>query len=208
MILLHTRENQHPGRPESRYSWKPSMSGPACITHSPRQRKLEHALDSLDSAIIPRNISINSDLAPRKLHKTVYSSLRRTSFPSGHADPSISSTPILSSIISRSPLSRKNTLSAAALPSEPSASDYSPSSLPSFLSRLSTYKLSTYATKPSYVDAVSAAQAGWINEGKDRLVCCVCHASFVVANRTGLTRDAGTFAALFCIYVLIRLQLR
>ena len=73
----------------------------------------------------------------------------------------------------------------------PSTKDFSPSSVPSFLSRLATFKLSTYANKPSQIDAVAAARYGWVNEGKDRLMCGICNASWVVAGREGMSRDAG-----------------
>jgi hypothetical protein len=60
------------------------------------------------------------------------------------------------------------------------------------LSRLSTFKLATYANKPQQIDAVAASKCGWTNDGKDRLVCGICGSSWVVAGRDGMTRDAGT----------------
>lgn len=72
-----------------------------------------------------------------------------------------------------------------------STTEYRPSSMPSFLSRLSTFKLSTYSNKPSAIDAVAAAKCGWVNDGKDRLVCGICDVSWVVAGREGMSRDAG-----------------
>lgn len=72
-----------------------------------------------------------------------------------------------------------------------SSSEYRPSSTQSFLSRLATYKLSTYANKPPQIDAVAAAKCGWINDGKDRLVCGMCGVSWVLAAREGMTREAG-----------------
>lgn len=73
----------------------------------------------------------------------------------------------------------------------PVASEYRPSSTSSFLSRLSTFKLTTYANKPSAIDAVAAAKCGWVNEGKDRLVCGICSVSWVIANKDGMSREAG-----------------
>lgn len=70
-------------------------------------------------------------------------------------------------------------------------SEYRPSSLSSFLSRLSTYQLTTYSNKPSSIDAVAASKHGWTNEGKDRLVCGVCKSSWVLASRDGMSREAG-----------------
>ena len=72
-----------------------------------------------------------------------------------------------------------------------STSEYRPSSIPSFLSRLATFKLSTYANKPAAIDAVAAAKCGWINDDKDRLRCGICDASWVVVGREGMNRDAG-----------------
>ena len=77
------------------------------------------------------------------------------------------------------------------LPPAHSSSEYRPSSTQSFLSRLATYKLSTYANKPPQIDAVAAAKCGWINDGKDRLVCGICSVSWVLAAREGMTREAG-----------------
>ncbi len=76
-------------------------------------------------------------------------------------------------------------------PSTPSTSDYRPSSISSFLARLSTYKLTTYGNKPPAIDAVAAAKCGWANDGKDRLACGLCGVSWVVAGKDGMTRDGG-----------------
>lgn len=73
------------------------------------------------------------------------------------------------------------------------ASEYRPSSTTSFLARLSTYKLTTYANKPAAIDAVAAAKCGWVNEGKDRLVCGICSVSWVIANKDGMSREAGMY---------------
>lgn len=81
-------------------------------------------------------------------------------------------------------------LSSIQSPAAP-GSDYRPSSTGSFISRLATFKLTTYANKPAAIDAVAAAKCGWTNEGKDRLMCGICTASWVVANTTGMSRDAG-----------------
>ncbi|KAI0710162.1 C3HC zinc finger-like-domain-containing protein [Earliella scabrosa] len=72
-----------------------------------------------------------------------------------------------------------------------SSSDYRPSSSASFLNRLSTFKLSTYGNKPAAIDAVAASKCGWINDGKDRLLCGICGVSWVLANRDGMTREAA-----------------
>ncbi|PCH42491.1 zf-C3HC-domain-containing protein [Wolfiporia cocos MD-104 SS10] len=69
--------------------------------------------------------------------------------------------------------------------------EYRPSSMQSFLQRLVTFKLTTYANKPPAIDAVAAARCGWMNDGKDRLVCGICDVAWVVAGRAGLSRDAA-----------------
>ncbi|PSR79015.1 hypothetical protein PHLCEN_2v7202 [Hermanssonia centrifuga] len=76
-------------------------------------------------------------------------------------------------------------------PSSPE-SEYRPSSTTSFLSRLATFKLTTYANKPPAIDAVAAAKCGWINDGKDRLVCGICTISWVVGGTNGMNRDAAS----------------
>lgn len=81
--------------------------------------------------------------------------------------------------------------------------EYSPSSTAAFLARLATYKLTTYANKPPVIDAVAAAKCGWMNEGKDRLVCGICTVSWVLASKEGLHKDAGKCG----IYIEMRLQL-
>jgi C3HC zinc finger-like len=72
-----------------------------------------------------------------------------------------------------------------------STTEYRPSSVQSFLSRLATFKLSTYSNKPEAIDAVAASKCGWVNDGKDRLVCGICNVSWVVASKEGMNRDAG-----------------
>lgn len=100
-------------------------------------------------------------------------------------------TPHLAAILSRVATKKRKALFNFTPPSNFSEAEYRPSSTPSFLSRLSTYKLATYANKPTAIDAVAAAKCGWVNDGKDRLVCNICNVSWVVAGREGMTRDAG-----------------
>jgi hypothetical protein len=111
----------------------------------------------------------------------------------------IKNTPHLTAILTRAASKTKSTFSFrfpahphnSPAPTLPATAEYRPSSLPSFLSRLATYKLTTYANKPSSIDAVAASKCGWINDGKDRLICGLCNASWVVVGREGLNRDAG-----------------
>ena len=108
------------------------------------------------------------------------------------------STPHLTAILNRAASKTKDAFtfkfpsqSQTPAPPLPPTAEYRPSSLPSFLSRLATYKLTTYASKPPSIDAVAASKCGWVNDGKDRLVCGLCNASWVVAGREGMNRDAG-----------------
>ena len=91
--------------------------------------------------------------------------------------------------------------SSAHVSSQSLTAEYRPSSVTSFLSRLATFKLSTYANKPPAIDAVAAAKCGWTNDGKDRLVCSICHASWVVVGREGMGRDAGKITGSFARYM-------
>lgn len=114
-------------------------------------------------------------------------------------------TPHLTAILSRAAIRTRKALpfklsgQSSPIPTPlPSAAEYRPSSIPSFLSRLATFKLTTYANKPPSIDAVSASKSGWINDGKDRLVCGICKVSWVVVGRDGMTKDAGRKAGFDC----------
>lgn len=103
------------------------------------------------------------------------------------------SAPHLAAILARS-ASQSRQVSPFSHPSPPlvhPASEYRPSSTDSFLSRLATYKITTFANKPPQIDAVAAAKCGWINDGKDRLVCGMCDVSWALAGREGMNKDAG-----------------
>ena len=116
-------------------------------------------------------------------------------------------TPHLSAILNRagtkdllSLRSEENVVSSTSVFSE--GTEYRPSSIVSFLSRLSTFKLSSYANKPLLIDAVAASKCGWMNTGKDRLACGICGASWVVAGRDGMSRDAGKLVSCYLFVVL------
>ncbi|KDQ19302.1 hypothetical protein BOTBODRAFT_51734 [Botryobasidium botryosum FD-172 SS1] len=68
---------------------------------------------------------------------------------------------------------------------------YRPSSSSDFLTRLATFKFTTYRDKPAVIDAAAASRCGWKNDGKDRLVCDNCGNAWVVAGTGGLGRDAA-----------------
>ena len=109
----------------------------------------------------------------------------------------LSKTPHLAAILARTAAKTRKALPAKFRVTTPLSSgstasyEYRPSSMQSLLERLATYKLNTYANKPPAIDALSAAKCGWVNDGKDRLVCGVCRASWVLAGRDGMKRDAG-----------------
>src|ERR1700722_3302962 len=124
--------------------------------------------------------------------------LHRTSLQAPNNDLS-KKTPHLTAIISRAASHTRKEVPFKFNPRTPSNTtsqhstwEYRPSSIPECLSRLATFKLATYANKPPEIDAVAAAKCGWINDGKDRLVCGMCNVSWVVGGRESMARDAGT----------------
>lgn len=130
-------------------------------------------------------------------------------------DPILKSAPHLAAILKRTAsrtanaipfrLSRSSDDQQPPLPADPNC-EYRPSSISSFLTRLSTYTLATYSNKPSAIDAVAATKCGWINEGKDRLVCTICGSSWVVVGREGMNKDAGKLSSYSCsimVWILI-----
>jgi len=59
--------------------------------------------------------------------------------------------------------------------------DYDPHSRIGFLTRLHTYKLTTYNSKPYEIDSVAASRCGWHNDGgKETLHCRTCAVSWVM----------------------------
>ncbi|KAG6844226.1 hypothetical protein H0H87_008674 [Tephrocybe sp. NHM501043] len=169
------------------------------------KRKLDDAFQSLDSAVA----SPERPSPPKKRNtmRSLYSTLAKYGIKSKEAQqeppqaalaalPTTKSTPHLSAILARAAMRTRKALpfKFAALLSTaplPPTADYRPSSLPAFLERLSTFKLATYANKPSAIDAVAASKCGWINDGKDRLVCGLCRASWVVVGRDRMNKDAA-----------------
>ncbi|KAI6102171.1 C3HC zinc finger-like-domain-containing protein [Pisolithus sp. B1] len=179
------------------------------------KRKLEDAIQSLDVAVSP-SISSTADRPPlaKRPHvsRSLYSTLAKYGIESRadtrhYASPNISDTidlsksaPHLTAILARtasrssqnsSSNSKTVTFKHPSAPPFHAASEYRPSSTQFFLSRLATFKLATYANKPSQIDAVAAAKCGWINDGKDRLVCGICNVSWVLAGRDGMTKEAA-----------------
>ena len=158
----------------------------------PPPPKRKNTLKSLYSTLAKYGISTKE---PAPCVQSLFDSFAYFSVPRRFRQPSrTTTTPHLDAILSRAASRKKSRLysnSPSPAPFLPPTSEYRPSSLPSFLSRLSTYKLSTYANKPVAINAVAASRCGWINDGKDRLVCGLCSASWVVGGREGLSRDAG-----------------
>ncbi|KAG6918649.1 hypothetical protein DXG01_012768 [Tephrocybe rancida] len=170
------------------------------------KRKLDDAFQSLDNAVA--SSEPQRPTPPKRTHtiRSLYSTLakygikgKETQQESSHApieaSPTTSkSTPHLSAILARAATRTRKALPfkfSSSTPPLPPTADYRPSSLPAFLARLSTFKLSTYANKPSVIDAVAASKCGWINDGKDRLVCGLCRSSWVVAGRDRMNKDAA-----------------
>ncbi|TFK49977.1 zf-C3HC-domain-containing protein [Heliocybe sulcata] len=173
------------------------------------KRKLEDALQSLDEAVGPISDSSSSIHPPPpkrpRVARSIYSTLAKygikaksdTSGSPISKSESLSKAPHLSAILSRAASRTKKALpfrfssDDAAIPSSPSYGEYRPSSTQSFMLRLATYKLPTYSNKPGAIDAVAAAKCGWINDGKERLVCAMCNASWVLAGRDKLSKEAA-----------------
>ncbi|KAF4571331.1 hypothetical protein EYR36_008660 [Pleurotus pulmonarius] len=179
------------------------------------KRKLDDAFSSLDDAVKPQDDSERPPPAKRTLvTRSLYSTLAKYGIKTKSKEPppvldateklsTLSKpTPHLTAILSRAASRTRKALPSFKFPSSASSApstsaihnsvEYRPSSTPSFLSRLATFKLTTYANKPTPIDAVAAAKCGWINDGKDRLVCGLCGVSWVVAGREGMSRDAAT----------------
>ncbi|KAH9856576.1 zf-C3HC-domain-containing protein [Lenzites betulinus] len=172
------------------------------------KRKLEDALQTLDEAVGPTSSSLTRPPPPKRLRtaRSIYSTLAkfgikkdsRPQTPTGELEHLSKTAPHLAAILTRTATRTRKALpfrfgqsAKAGIPTSQSSSDYRPSSTASFLTRLATYKLSTYGNKPPAIDAVAAAKCGWINDGKDRLLCGLCGISWVIANRDGMTREAA-----------------
>ncbi|KAF7374993.1 hypothetical protein MSAN_00385400 [Mycena sanguinolenta] len=165
------------------------------------KRKLADAFQSLDAA------TEASAPPSKKAHtgRSLYATLAKYGVKSRPANPQYASlsksTPHLSAILARAasrtrkalPFVSSSSSASSTLPTLPATAEYRPSSIPSFLARLATFKLATYANKPPQLDAVAAAKCGWTNDGRDRLVCGLCAASWVVAGREGMaSKDAAS----------------
>ncbi|KAM6504344.1 zf-C3HC domain containing protein [Amanita muscaria] len=169
------------------------------------KRKLEQAFYNLDAAVTSSDSLQRPPSKRAHSSRSLYSTLAKYGVKikdtkrqqSTYNLESLSkSTPHLSAILSRAAVRTKNALSlrpshSSLQPSLLDSAEYRPSSVSSFLSRLASYKLSTYANKPSAIDAVAAAKCGWINDGRDRLVCGICKSSWVVVGREGMSREAA-----------------
>ncbi|KAN0092853.1 C3HC zinc finger-like domain containing protein [Tylopilus felleus] len=183
-----------------------SNTPPSISSVRTTKRKLEDAIRTLDGAVAFSSLTAIERPTPSKrphLTRSVYSTLAKfggTSKeqlrPSSNSVSAIDvskSAPHLAAILARS-ASQSRQVPPTSHPSRPlahPASEYRPSSTDSFLSRLATYKITTYANKPPQIDAVAAARCGWINDGKDRLLCGMCDVSWVLAGREGMNKDAA-----------------
>ncbi|KAK0469928.1 zf-C3HC-domain-containing protein [Desarmillaria tabescens] len=158
------------------------------------KRKLDDAFQHLDDTVQPALKKSNTS-------RSVYSTLAKYGIKSkGSANEvpqeTYKNAPKLSAILTRAATRTKKSFPFKFSEPRPpstiiSKEEYRPSSISSFLSRLSTFKLSTYSNKPPAIDAVAASKCGWVNDGKDRLVCGVCTSSWVVASKEGMSRDAA-----------------
>ncbi|CCM04258.1 uncharacterized protein FIBRA_06425 [Fibroporia radiculosa] len=164
-------------------------------------RKLEDAIHTLDEAVSP---SYEQSPPTKKIRvgHSLYATLakygiKKEAKPAGPVDEYATlakTAPHLAAILTRTATRTRKNIPFKAhqnTASTPSATEYRPSSTQSFLARLATFKLATYVNKPPSIDAVAAAKCGWVNDGKDRLVCGICNVAWVVAGREGLSREAA-----------------
>ncbi|KAI0267747.1 C3HC zinc finger-like-domain-containing protein [Gloeopeniophorella convolvens] len=187
----------------------PSQTTPGASTSmsGANKRKLDDALQTLDEAMSPHTFGERPAKRPHLVH-SLYSTLAKYGIkskepapadPIPRITPDLSKAPHLAAILARTAAKARAALPARARarPAPPLASgataahEYRPSSTESLLERLVTYRLGTYANKPRAIDALAAARCGWVNDGKDRLVCGLCRAAWVLAGRDGMGREAA-----------------
>ncbi|KAJ7583356.1 zf-C3HC-domain-containing protein [Mycena floridula] len=159
------------------------------------KRKLHDAFQNLDDAV---SAPPTSDPGPSPTkrsntgHRSLYSTLAKYGIKTHNKEEIAARSASIFNIWPKTAEMTSKARKAAPSFAEPTSGvEYRPSSTSSFLSRLSTFKIATYANKPAAIDSVAAAKCGWVNDGKDRLVCALCHVSWVVAGKTGLSRDAA-----------------
>ncbi|KAG9039290.1 hypothetical protein FRB95_011875 [Tulasnella sp. JGI-2019a] len=152
------------------------------------KRKLDDAIEKLDDVLNQGPTSYSTDMDP----------------PSPTKRANTTRTSSIYASLSKYNLFRSNSPSPRSLPPAPAArpisqpfalaskAPYRPDSSADFLDRLATYKLTTYKDKPSEINAVAASKAGWVNEGKERLVCGYCSSSWSLAATTGMSREAAS----------------
>ncbi|KAI9439918.1 zf-C3HC-domain-containing protein [Lactarius indigo] len=184
-----------------------TLSNPPISKERANKRKLDDVLQSLDDALGPQEPSTERPKKRPHLVHTLYSTLAKYGIKTKDSAPTTSSdvrtadlskTPHLAAILARAAAKTRKALPSKFRAPTPVSSnstasyEYRPSSTQSLLERLATYKLNTYANKPPAIDAVAAAKCGWVNDGKDRLVCGICKASWVLAGREGMNRDAAS----------------
>ncbi|KZS92639.1 zf-C3HC-domain-containing protein [Sistotremastrum niveocremeum HHB9708] len=154
------------------------------------KRKLDDAISALDDAVRPRS-ERPRDAKRRPL--SIYSTLAKYGINTSNSPSSIKTFKrSLARLIDRKPTSSKPMPPPSDISQEIDlVAQYRPSSTDALLARLQTYKLSTYSNKPDSVNPVAAAKCGWVNEGKDRLVCKICGSSWVLASVAGMSKDAA-----------------
>ncbi|KAL4248038.1 hypothetical protein ABKN59_002366 [Abortiporus biennis] len=192
-----------------------SMTSVSSDTTTNIKRKFEDALHTLDEAVgqpdsYPDANGTHPPPAKKaKVVRSLYATLAKYGIKKDPKPPTNPSTnrldnlsktaPHLAKILSRTatktrkvlPFKFSNHNNNSTLSATSTNAEYRPSSTQSFLTRLATFKLTTYANKPPAIDAVAASKCGWVNDGKDRLVCGICDASWVVAGKEGMSRDAA-----------------
>ncbi|GAA6038808.1 hypothetical protein JCM8097_002904 [Rhodosporidiobolus ruineniae] len=132
---------------------EPSQPAPDASSRLTKRKVLD-AVSALDSAFKDPGQSV----AAKK---------RKTS----SSNPPRTSTPALEAILARSSTSR------SASPAAPPPASYDPTSLPSLLARLSSYRLTSFSpSKPASLSALQCALHGWKHTPatKERVECVTC----------------------------------
>ncbi|KAG8807714.1 hypothetical protein FRC17_004299, partial [Serendipita sp. 399] len=134
------------------------------------KRKYDEALTLLDDATGTRpqsTLSLDRPPPPKRARTSVYRTLAKYGIGTS-VDPKTTSLSNLQKVIMRA----KAGISLHAGQTndvDTKMSTYDPSSRDAFLTRLQTFRLLTYSSRPPEIDAVAAALCGWFNEADSNL---------------------------------------
>lgn len=158
---------------------QPVLSAPSTSTIN--KRKYEEAITLLDEAAGTRALpALELPPPPKRARISLYSTLAKYGIGTT-VDHKSSSMSNLQNVLKRV----KGGTDANVEAEDPAKkyATYDPDSRADFLARLQTFKLVTYSSKPSQIDAVAAARCGWFNEGKEQLTCKTCKVTWTMPPR-------------------------